>query len=231
MKVVAFDMEGTLFGSFADGDGHEATSLWQEIPRIIGKNAQKDQSKLYDRWVDGEFDSYLDFTRATVDMHDEHGITQEQFDSAIGRARLRDGTHKVFNTLDEYPTKTALVTGSFKELGNMAQRELGIDHVFASCEYFWSDDGTFSHSNILPTDEKGKKRVVSAIAESYGLSSDDVVYVGDNKNDRQVLTWAGTSIGINPPSEIEDTLDYSVNTDTEGFERVGEIVEQLIDGK
>lgn len=225
MKLVAFDMEGTIYGPFVDGNGHNSTSMWSEIPRRMGDNAKHEQEDLYESWVEGEFDSYVQFTNATVDMHTRRGLREEQFTEVINRAQLRDGVDEVFETIQEYPSRTALVTGSFKELGNVAQSKLGIDHIFASCEYFWSENGELSHSNILPTDEKGKRRVVSAIAESYGLSSEDVIYVGDNKNDIDVVRWSGVSIGVNPPEELEYVVDYSINTDKEEFARISDIIE------
>jgi phosphoserine phosphatase len=225
MKLVAFDMEGTIYGPFVDGNGHDSTSMWSELPRRMGEDAKREQEDLYESWVEGEFDSYVQFTNATVDMHMRRGLSREQFTEVINRAQLRDGAYEVFETIQQYPSRTALVTGSFKELGNVAQSKLGIDHVFASCEFFWSENGKLSHSNILPTDEKGKRRVVSAIAESYGLSSEDVIYVGDNRNDIDVVRWAGVSIGVNPPEELEYVADYSINTDKEGFSHVADIIE------
>lgn len=226
MKLVAFDMEGTIYGPFVDGNSHTATSMWSEIPRVMGEDAKREQENLYESFVEGEFDSYVEFTNATVDMHVRQGLCKEQFTEVINKAQLRDGIYEVFDTIEQYPSRTVLVTGSFKELANVAQSKLGIDHVFASCELFWSENGEISRSNILPTDQKGKRRVVSAIAESYSLSSEDVIYVGDNINDIEVARWADVSIGVNPPEELEYVADYSINTDNEEFSHIADIIER-----
>ena len=67
MKLLVFDVEGTLFETKTRLPGTSITStIWQAIAYALGPDAVNEEVNTHSRWTNGEYKSYLDWMRDTI---------------------------------------------------------------------------------------------------------------------------------------------------------------------
>jgi phosphoserine phosphatase len=217
IKILFTDMEGTVFKKDVRIDrGVVAPSLWAGIARVLaeseegkrvaaasGETAWDVEKRLQDAWKARGFSKYVEFVDDTVrQIHIPYGLRQELFAALVDGVEYQDGVHDAFEWLRDAGMMSAMVTGGFWEQARRAQRDLGLRHVAASCEYHWGDDGRIIGWNSLPYDEIGKVNFMRDIIREHGLDPKECAFIGDGKNDRHLAREVGLAIGITPQSEL-----------------------------
>jgi phosphoserine phosphatase len=104
-----------------------------------------------------------------------------------------------------------MVSGGFRALAARAQRDLGVVHSFAACDYFFGEDGKLAGWNLLPCDFEGKLDFVSLMLREYGLAETDWVFVGDGANDVPVAEAAPLSVGYRPHAKLRAIVDHVID--------------------
>lgn len=227
VDLVFFDMEGTVFRKeVRDSKGNTAPGAWTVIADELGEEAAQEEEETKEKWNNGEYSGYMDWVKDTIRVHQKHGLTREQFERIMETIEFRDGVEEAFTRLHQEGVKTVLVTGGFKYQAEKAQRELGIDHAFASCEYLWDEEGEIKHWNILPADYQGKVDFMELIMQEYSLEPKNCAFVGDGSNDIHLAKKVGTSISFNGAPDLEKAVDYTINQDREN-EDFTEILEYM----
>lgn len=213
MKLLVLDVEGTLFESGVSLPGTTLTStVWQDVASLLGSQAIKEELETHRKWVEGDYRSYLDWMKATVEIHMRHGLTEEQFDRVILEARYNDGVLDFFAGLDRARFEPVLVSGGFRALALRAQRDFRINHAFTACDYIFADDGALVGANLLPCDFEGKIDFIQLMLREYRLEPDAWVFVGDGANDRSIAEGAPLAIGINPHPLLREVVHHSVTS-------------------
>ncbi|MCA4015064.1 HAD family phosphatase [Vibrio vulnificus] len=212
IKLFFFDMEGTLFQKNYELDnGKVAPSAWTVLAKVIGEDCYREEEESKDRWLNGEYPSYTAWMADTVRIQMKYGMRKEHLDKVINSTKLHHGALELVNYLKSKEIVTVLISGGFKELANIAQIELGIDHAYAACEYFFDSEGVVKHFNLLPTDEEGKLVFMSHLAQEYNVSLDDCAFIGDGKNDVHLAKQCGLSIAFNGQNELKAVSDFIVD--------------------
>jgi phosphoserine phosphatase len=225
IKLIFFDMEGTLFSKTAqDSQGNTAPSAWTLIAKHLGKKAYAEEEETKRKWTDGEYAGYVEWMEDTLRIHKKYGLTKEFFENVMESIEYHPGVKEVFDELHKRGIRTALISGGFKEQANRAQRDLKISHAFAACEYLWADDGTIHHFNLLPCDYEGKVDFMQLIMKEHGLKPEDCAFVGDGRNDVPFAKAVGTSIAFNGSQELQNASTYAINQD-KGKEDFKEILQ------
>ena len=213
IKLIFFDMEGVIFEpGFTENHKGVAASIWSVIPPELGEESVKVMAEGKRRWASGEFRNYIEWMEYSLENHRKHGLTKEIFERIINSVRYMPGAVETFEELRKMGYKTAVISGGFKNLANRAIRDLGIDHTFAACEYFFDPtSGRLVHWNLIPCDYAGKVDFMRLMMREYGISPEDCAFVGDGVNDVPIAKEVGLSIAFNAAQELQEAATHSIS--------------------
>lgn len=222
IKAVVVDMEGTVFRktyrfdfireAFPDhwrnlclchGEENlaakEFSSAWTLLCDLLGPEASKINQANWGKWTNGGYPGYSEWVIDTIRIHKNFGLTRELVDAVVEASAVYfPGAEETFRALKERGITIALVSGGLKAMADRVALDFGLEHCFASAEYYWHDDGTIRHWNCQPSDFVHKKGLVKLLLHDLGISKEECAFIGDGRNDRDVAQYVGLSIGFNP---------------------------------
>lgn len=212
MKLLVFDVEGTLFQTLIRLPGTNIDStIWQGIAHSLGDDAVNEEVATHGRWHRGEYRNYLEWMKDTILIHQKYGLTGAAFRKLIDSAQYCLNVRETFSRLDRSRFEPVLISGGFRELAARAQFEFGISHAFAACEYFFGPDDCLRGFNLLPCDFRGKIDFIQLMLREYGLSAQDWVFVGDGLNDVPIARAAPLSIGYRPHESLREVVTHVID--------------------
>jgi phosphoserine phosphatase len=213
MKLLVFDVEGTLFETKIRLPGALIDStIWQTIASVLGPSAVREEVATHERWNARRYKSYIEWMKDTITIHRRYGLTKEMFHSIIDAAEYNAGVTETFRAIDRNRFEPVLISGGFRELAAKAQRDLRVQHAFAACEYLFGpgDTGTLDWYNLLPCDFEGKMDFILLMLREYGLTMTDWIFVGDGKNDVPIAARAPLSVGYRPHPALRDVVTHRI---------------------
>lgn len=226
-RIVFLDMEGTLLQKAHHlDDGRVAPSAWTLLAERIGPECLAAEEETKRLWLDKQYCGYLDWMAHTVNVHRGFRLRRDLFDEVISSVPTVLGAEGVLETLHGWGSVTALVSGGFKAHANRLQRQLGIRHTYAACEYFFDEDGLMTHANLLPADEEGKVDFMRLLCREYGIDPADCAFVGDGKNDVHLARAVGFSVAFNAQPELVQVASASIKQ-AKGLEDFAAVVDEL----
>ena len=212
IKLVFFEMEGTIFRRAVHlSDTKVAPSAWVAIAQHLGKEAYEEEMATQSRWHNGKYPGYIAWMEDTIRIHKKYGLKRDVFEKILLSIDFMPGVHEVFNTLRVAEVRTSLLTGGFKFQADRATKELGINHTFAACEYFWDNEGKLCHWNLLPADFSGKIRFMESLSAEHRLTREELAFVGDGDNDVDLAQKVGISIAFNGTDALRNATTHSVD--------------------
>jgi 3-deoxy-D-manno-octulosonate 8-phosphate phosphatase (KDO 8-P phosphatase) len=113
--------------------------------------------------------------------------------------------------LREAGIKTAIITARVSEIVDIRSRELGIDEVVQGAE------------NKLEKYEEIKRK--------YGLTDEEIGYVGDDMNDREILERAGGKFAVNNCAEELKPIVHFISRSDGGNGAVREIIAYILNNR
>lgn len=206
-------MEGVIFETgITEKRSKVASSFWTVLAKSLGKEAEKEEDVGKDIWQRGEFKNYLDWMIYTITIHKKYGLTMKDFYDILHKVPFVDGAKETFAELHKRGYRVAIISGGFKNQADRAIRELGVEHVFAACEYFFDDKtGKLTGWNLLPCDYEGKIDFMELMMREYKLKPEQCAFVGDGVNDIPLAKEVGLSVAFNGRKELQKVTTYSVN--------------------
>ncbi len=205
MKLIAFDLEGTLVKS---------VSSWVELHKRFGT---WEKGKEYaERFFAGEFD-YVKW--AELDASLWKGHTREEIMEWAESVEYMDGARELIEFLRRNGFKIAILSSGLMCLAERIARELDVDYVFAN-ELIFDENGVVTGKVNPIVDFKSKGAILRELKEK--LKPELTVAVGDGFNDIAMFMEADVSIAINPHEGVEG--DHNV----ESLWEVREIIEGLL---
>ena len=233
MKLLVFDVEGTIFAAPYRIDGMDyASTMWQPLAHSLGEAGICRERELHDRWEYGSFSNYLEWVEATCVMHKELGLTKQAFEHQLSCAEYTPGVVDFFDKLNRNQFIPVIISGGFQELVRRAQSELKIPHGHGACEYFFNrEDGLLNSYSLVPCDFDGKYKYVKVLLERYKLDADlDWAFVGDGKNDCAIAEKAPISFAFNGHPQLKRVATFCID-DRDGaaasFNEIGQILNWL----
>jgi phosphoserine phosphatase len=223
MKLLVCDVEGTIFKAKFRIEGTDyASTMWQPLALCLGEAALEEEKETHKKWENEEYNNYLDWVNATVDIHKKYKLQAAAFQRLIDEAEYQDGVLEFFEKLDRNKYVPILVSGGFQELANRAKRELGISYGYGACEYnFDQETGCLASHSLTPCDFSGKYNYVDALFHVYDLNPNkDWLFVGDGKNDVHIAKKAPISFGINPHPDLAKIATYNVDSFHEIYKHI-----------
>lgn len=211
MMICFIDMEGTILEKNLELDnGKVAPSAWTALAKEISEECFQEEEYTKDLWLNKKYGSYTEWMRDTIRIHIKHGMKKHHLEKIIEATRFHEGADELFEFFKKEKIVTALISGGFKHLADVAQNRLYIDHAYSACEYFFDTNDRVKHFNLLPTDEVGKLVFMKHLAEEYSIALDECIFIGDGKNDVHLAMRVGTSIAFNAQQELIDVSTFSV---------------------
>ena len=212
IKLIFFDMDGVIVETGVVEKGKRtAASTWTAIAEKLGPKAEEEEQKTKDKWNEGQYNNYLEWMENTIKIHKKYGLDEKTFNSIVKNPeRYMKGAIGVLKELKKRGYKIAIITGSFKNIANQIQKEAGVDHVFASCEYFF-EEGQLVSWNLLPGDYEAKVDFMKLLIREHSLIPENCAFIGDGVNDIPLAKRAGFSIAFNGRKELGDVCDVSIN--------------------
>lgn len=212
IKIIFFDMEGTIFKKVAEDTKYNTSpSAWTLLAQHLGKDAMKEEDNTKRIWTSKGYSSYLEWMEETIKIHKKYGLDKNFFEKVMSMIDFNPGVKETFDALRKRGFKTVLISGGFKAQADRAQKELKIDHSFAACEYFFDEKGRLTHWNLLPSDYIGKIDFMHLIIREYNFTREECAFVGDGKNDIPLAEEVGVSIAFNAAKELQNVCNFSIN--------------------
>ncbi|HBP9254493.1 TPA: HAD family phosphatase [Escherichia coli] len=225
MKICFFDMEGTLLEKNLSLDnGKVAPSAWTVLAKEISEACYIEEEKTKDLWLTNKYISYTQWMKETVEIQIKHGMNKTHLQTVLSQAKLQKGAVELINFLKKKGYLTVLISGGFKELADLTQRKLKIDHAYSACEYFFNEYGSVEHFNLLPTDEEGKLVFMKHLASEYNSELESCIFIGDGKNDVFIAKNVGTSIAFNAQKELKDVATYIIDQENPDLSAIINII-------
>ncbi|MEB7501780.1 HAD-IB family phosphatase [Leclercia pneumoniae] len=228
MKICFFDMEGTLLEKNISLDnGKVAPSAWTVLAKEISESCYIEEELTKDLWLKNQYISYTQWMKETVKIQIRHGMNKTHLQTVVSKAKIQKGAHELVSFLKNKGYLIVLISGGFKELADLTQRALKIDHAYSACEYFFDEQGAVEHFNLLPTDEEGKLVFMQHIASEYKSNLEECIFIGDGKNDVFIANKVGISIAFNAQSELKKVSTYTCDQEIPDLSGIISIIDAI----
>lgn len=195
-RLVCFDMDSTL--------------ITQEVIDELALEAGvgKQVAEITERAMQGELDFQQSF-RARVALL--KGLDASVLPRIAERLTITDGAERLISTLKSLGYKTAILSGGFQYFAEYLQQKLGIDEV---------------HANILDVENgvvtgvvKGdivdgarKALLLQQLSEKFGISTEQVIAVGDGANDLPMLSLAGLGVAFRAKPLVRENANQAISS-------------------
>lgn len=194
-RLVVFDMDSTI----VDGE------VINEMARAAG--VEPHVADITERAMRGELD-FREALRQRVAML--KGLTVDDLDRIASSLQLNPGTEDLVRTLKAMGFRLALISGGFTYFTDRLKQELGFDHTFAN--ELVIVDGVVTgevQGDIIDMERKGE--ILKSLAAREGITTDEVVAVGDGANDQIMIKNAGLGIAFNAKEILKRAADGSIS--------------------
>jgi phosphoserine phosphatase len=183
MKLIVFDMDGVIF---------KPRNIWLELHKRYG--TFEEGKELTEKYL------HSDYSKLIEEVVNKlwKGRDEKPFLDLIKETEYIEGVQEVFNKIN---VKTAIISSGSIRLARRAQKDLGIDYVFAN--ELVVKDNKISGEFIWPTGAGKKEKVVilKRLSNELGIDLKEVIYVGDSDIDVEAFKVVGKSIAFNAVSE------------------------------
>ncbi len=212
-KIIFMDLEGTLLKKAIYLDnGKVPPSAWTLLAANLGPDALREEEETKDRWLRGDYGSYIGWMRDTIRIHKRYGLTADTFAQVMDTVEEMPGAREAVSLFHQRGIVTAIISGGFKALADRIQRNLKIGHALTGCEYFFSPDtGLLEHWNLLPTDYEVKVDFMRLLMREYKVRKEECVFVGDGQNDIWMAKEVGLSIAFNAHPDLKRVCTYVID--------------------
>jgi phosphoserine phosphatase len=138
------------------------------------------------------------------------GLDEEALERAGSRITVTPGARTFIRTLKRMGMKTAIVSAGFTRFANRLAADLGIDYSLSNTLEVIDGRLTGDIAGEL-VDGPRKAAFLQEIAAEEGVSTAQVVAVGDGANDIDMLSVAGLGIAFNAKPVVKERADTSVS--------------------
>jgi phosphoserine phosphatase len=196
-KLIVFDLDGVLYDKpWCDvSSERSAVSSWDLLFKEL--EIYPMHEKLKQRFEEGGFKSYMEWTEAACHALQMAGLDRNTFQRVIEQRPLMPGAEHVLRVLQKSDAKIAVVTGSFEELAIRLRKSVVPLEYGAHCAFVFDDKGALKSWKLQKTDYDDKGRFVASLGRKLGIAKEYRAYVGDDVNDIPAFQEVGLSIAFN----------------------------------
>jgi phosphoserine phosphatase len=196
-KIIVFDMDSTIVDA----------EIIDEMARFCGTD--REVGEITERGMRGEID-FAQSLRERVCCLKGIGVDELKF--LAGTMRLTEGTGELISALKEMGFKIALISGGFDFFTDVLKERLGFDYAFGN--QLETKGGRLTgrvRGRII--DGGRKAEIVDEICRREGVTSEEVVAVGDGANDQIMVANSGLGIAFNAKDVLKRVADGSLTKD------------------
>ena len=195
-RLVCFDMDSTLI----------QTEVMDELARRAG--CGDEVSAITESAMRGEIDFRESFTRRLSTLK---GLPEDVLKEVAESLPLTEGAERLISTLKRYGYKTAIISGGFSYFGEYLKKKLGIDYVFAN--ELEIKDGYLTGGYVGDiVDGPRKADYLKTLAKIEGISTQQVVALGDGANDLPMLRTAGLGIAFQAKPTVKANASHAISS-------------------
>ena len=199
-KLIIFDFDGTL------SKPSKLPNSWARVWNKIGR--EKDDEILYEKYSSGELD-YNEWAKEVIKVYQEANVNRALLKEISKDTFLLDNAKEVLRYLYKNDIKTIILSGGIK---NIIDEVLGdykkyIYRIEAQ-ELLFDKSGKLKGITTLDHEIQDKSQFVQIMIKNLKLSSDEVVFFGNGKNDETVYKTGVKTICINPDGANFDNKLY-----------------------
>jgi phosphoserine phosphatase len=196
-QVVIFDCDSTIIQE----------EIIDELAKVAGVGETVKEMTI--KAMNGEM-SYTEAVKKRVSLL--KGLTVEQLEILSRGIHLTPGAEELIGTLHRMGYKVGVISGGFSFFTDYLKKRLNLDYVFAN--ELAVENGVVTgeiKGDIVDAERKGD--ILQKIADTEGISIDQIVAVGDGANDRFMLENAGLAIAFSPKEILKEYSDGMITTD------------------
>lgn len=195
-RLVCFDMDSTLI----------QTEVIDELAKVAGIGDQV--ASITESAMRGEIDFSESFRQRMALLE---GLEESTLQQIAKDLPITEGAERLISTLRHFGYKVAILSGGFTYFANFLKEKLGVDYVYANQLDFENGKLTGKVKGDI-IDGQMKAKLLQQLAEEEGISTEQVIAVGDGANDLPMLSIAGLGIAFHAKPLVREQAQHSIAT-------------------
>lgn len=195
-RLVCFDMDSTLI----------QTEVIDELAKVAGIGDQV--AAITESAMRGEIDFSESFRQRMALLE---GLEESTLQQIAEDLPITEGAERLISTLRHFGYKVAILSGGFTYFANHLKEKLGVDYVYANQLDFENGKLTGKVKGEI-VDGQMKAKLLQQLAKQEGISTEQVIAVGDGANDLPMLSIAGLGIAFHAKPLVREQAQHSIAT-------------------
>jgi len=197
-KLVCFDMDGVIF---------KDVNFWMELHRAFG--TLKQGKELTEKYLHTDYDKLVEEVVGKL----WKGRDATPYYNLINSLEYLPGVRETFTHLKQRGYLTAIISASSIDAARRAQKDFGIDYIFANELIIRNNRVTGEFIWPIGAGKERKAKVIHDLCAVIGIVPGEVIYVGDSDTDIEAFKEIGLAIAFNHRSKaLKDVAQYVVET-------------------
>ena len=193
-RLVCFDMDSTLIQVEVIDELAKAAGVGEQVAAIT-ESAMR-----------GEIDFSESFRQRMALLE---GMDESVLKEIAESLPVTEGAARLISHLRHFGYKIAILSGGFTYFANYLKEKLGIDYVYANQLDFENGKLTGKVKGDI-IDGQMKAKLLTQLAAEEGISTEQVIAVGDGANDLPMLAIAGLGIAFHAKPIVKEQAQHSI---------------------